>query len=62
MNSLAWISAIVASSWLSYFAFEVIDIDELGVAILGIAALSIVMAIRGGLDDWTIAQGGKDEE
>lgn len=57
MNSLAWMAAIIATAWLSYFVFEVLDIDEIGVAILALTALSIVMAVRGAYDDISIMQG-----
>lgn len=62
MNTVAWLAGTIASMWLSYFAFETLDEDALGMALVGLVLLCIAMTVFGAMADKHILMGGKSDE
>lgn len=61
MNTLAHLAGMLASLWLSLFAFNDLGEPALGVATLGVFALMLVLTVLALMDDWHILRGSHEE-
>lgn len=57
MNTLAHLSAVVASIWLMLYAFTTLEQPLLGMAAVFLTGLFIVLTLFAAIQDWHIVKG-----
>ena len=62
MNTLLAFSAVLASIWVSIYAFDDLGEPALGTVMLGVAFAWLIVSVMAASDDWEILSGGQDEE